>query len=99
MRTLIYFGPIKIIYRELKDQKIIGEVNEVKKESKIDLKNTIKTVSEIIFVELAFLAMPIIMWILYRYNFRSEMILELNPWSFVPYLYFYWFDPLATLYN
>ncbi|MAT48876.1 MAG: hypothetical protein CMA27_03495, partial [Euryarchaeota archaeon] len=81
MRTIIYFGPIKIIYRELRDQKIIGEVNEVKKESKIDLKNTIKTVSEIIFVELAFLSMPIIMWMLYRYNFRSEMILELNPWS------------------
>jgi len=80
-RFFMYFTPIKFIYRELKDQRIIGEVNEVAKESKIDLKNTIKTVSEIIFVEIAFLLLPIILWMLYRYNLRSEMILELNSWT------------------
>jgi len=77
----MYFTPIKVIYKELRDQRIIGEVNEVAKESKIDLKNTVKTVSEIIFVEIAFLLLPIIMWMFYRYNLRSEMILELNSWT------------------
>ena len=80
-RIFIYFQPIKIIYKELKGQQIIGEVNEVAKESKIDLKKTVKTVSEIIFVELAFLLLPVIMWMLYRYNLRNEMIEELNLWT------------------
>ena len=80
-RFFMYFTPIKVIYKELRDQRIIGEVNEVAKESKIDLKNTVKTVSEIIFVEIAFLLLPIIMWMFYRYNLRSEMILELNSWT------------------
>ena len=80
-RFFMYFTPIKVIYKELRDQRIIGEVNEVAKESKIDLKNTVKTVSEIIFVEISFLLLPIIMWMFYRYNLRSEMILELNSWT------------------